>query len=87
MKRKFIYGIAVGAFSGIAAWNVCFGFKTDKFMSSTMLANVEALAGSENPVGDLCDTFCYDKEEHICVLKTNYGFNINCDEMADLTYF
>ena len=48
MKRKFIGGFAVLAIAAMAAQNVNYGSQT-KGMSDIMLANVEALAGDEEP--------------------------------------
>lgn len=48
MKRKLLCGLAVLAIAVAAAWNVNLNSQT-KGMSDVMLANVEALADSEEP--------------------------------------
>lgn len=46
-----------------------------------MLKNVEALTNSEVDYVNLCNTYCWNRSGYVCVLETNHGFNINCDEM------
>ena len=46
MSKKILYGVAVFAMAAMAAWNVNYSSQT-KGMSDVSLANVEALARSE----------------------------------------
>lgn len=58
----------------------------DEF-SALALANIEALSNNEtNPLIEKCDTYCKMRPGYICILKTNKGFTINCDEMVPWNY-
>jgi len=51
-------------------------------LSDFAKANINALASGEfDPIGS-CDSWCtYSYGSH-CILKTNYGFNIDCVNMT-----
>jgi len=74
--KKFFISLAVLAVSAAAIVAVNFNSSLDKQFD----ANVDALAAIENPIST-CDTYCYDRSSWVCVLKTNYGFDINCIDM------
>ncbi len=45
-------------------------------------ANIEALTNTEFDPIYQCKINCRDKYGYICILKTNIGFDINCDNMV-----
>ena len=55
--------------------------------SALALANIEALSNNEtNPLIKKCETYCKLRPGYICILQTNKGFTINCDEMVPWNY-
>lgn len=74
--KKFFISLAVWAVSAAAIVAVNANNRLDEQFD----ANVDALAAIENPIST-CDTYCYDRSSWVCVLKTNYGFDINCIDM------
>ena len=53
---------------------------TNNGLDELLGANVDALAAVENPI-EICNSYCYDRTSWVCVLTTNYGFDINCIDM------
>ena len=49
--------------------------------SELFLANVEAMAAIEADWIDLCETHCRNYSNYKCILETNLGFEVRCDEM------
>lgn len=80
MKKIFLSAlVAVAAVSGAV------GYQTYQSNESTLselgMANVDALTESEiTDPRTSCETYCRTKAGYICVLYTNYGYTINCDE-------
>lgn len=63
-------------FSGI----VNYQSKTHKNkLSKLQSENVEALSGGET-IMQLCDKYCYSCPGYRCVLETNSGFEIRCEQ-------
>lgn len=78
IKKFFILSIfAIVLISGIVDYRNI-NNKEDK-ISQLQSANIEALGGGETIV-ELCDRYCYFKPGYVCVLRTNLGFSINCDD-------
>ena len=78
-KKRFISIIvAIAAIGAVAVTSAVI-----KRNSNTILnQNVEALMSGEfNPIA-MCDGHCRYKSGYICILKTNFGFDINCDDMV-----
>lgn len=73
------------AFWGII---VCFALtffilsKREDYSCNLLRANIEALTQTEyNPIG-LCRTYCRNKNGYICILNTNVGYDVYCDNMV-----
>jgi len=49
-------------------------------------ANVEALSRSESDPVSLCSTHCKFSSGYVCVLQTNHGYDINCQNMVPWFY-
>ena len=82
MKKTFIsaalvVAIGVGGYMGFHA-----NSSSSDQLSDIMLANVEAIASSEDPFISLCNSNCNDYIGETCVLITNYGFEIKCHDMV-----
>ena len=78
MKKKLLYGLAVVVIAAVAAFNM--NVSSNEYgLSDVSLANVEALAQGENPLGDCrydpgyyCCVYWYGSGEMEC---TPYNWN------------
>jgi len=70
MKKKFLYGLAVLAIAGVAAFNM--SVNSNKYgLSDISLANVAALAQSENTAE--CFLYCTVSLYYDCIVENNYS--------------
>lgn len=60
---------------------------TEPQLSEIQLANVEALSDDVEIVQGWCDKYCWSKAGYICILETNVGMIVNCDEAVPWNYF
>ena len=77
ISAALVAAIGAGVYMGFRANNS----QSDQ-LSDIMLANVEAIASSEDPYFSLCNSNCNDYRGETCVLITNYGFEIKCHDMV-----
>jgi len=79
--KKFFVTAATAALMGIAGY-LGHANATPDNESDLLLANAEALALDGEQVIGFCDTYCKTRYGYVCVLTTNYGFPINCENMV-----
>ncbi len=58
-----------------------FAFQSLELTDPVIEENVEALTNSRIDPLKACDSYCKTAIDHVCVLKTNYGFPITCVDM------
>lgn len=74
MKKKFVtILIALMAMLGLGLFSI-------EKESSLLESNIKALADVD-PFMYLCNKYCFDCDDCICVLETIYGVPFNCIDM------
>lgn len=82
MKKKFFVTAAIAALMGVAGYLRHANATPADGLSDLELANAEALALDPEQHMGFCDTYCSYRYGYICVLTTNHGYNVNCDNMV-----
>ena len=83
MSKKSLFiilTVALSVLAGIAVSAICVK-NSDNASFDLMEENIEVLSDSEFDPMHSCNVYCTMDPDYICILTTNFGFEIHCDSM------